>query len=924
MKKIFVFFALAATMLVACTKEQPDGTVVRTVLTIGSAETKTTVGDVENDGTNDFRRLFWADGDQVNANGVASLELENVPAGTTRTDFSFSGTVTAPYNVVYPASIYKDASTVSLLHNVGDQVIPMGGVSETTSFSLNPLTGILQLKIKQAASNPDTDHIVLIEVSTASTRMSGDFTINYSTGVITPAASPAGNDLAVQITGDWALSSSETSFFIPVPAGNYNFTVKVMDKKGHFMTKSTTTPKSFAQGVIQPLKAFEFVPSATDGIEIDTPEKLIAFAQAYNNGDFQDLDKDLVATVTANLSFDATTSAAFNATGGIGAGGSSDPMFNGVFDGGNHTISGLTATVPLFARVGKNGTVKNVKMGSSSSLTYSAAISANTYLGAIAGYCKGNITDCTNNAAVTCSSTTRSGGVIYLGGVVARQNGSGVISGCENTAAVTCSTLVGSSNVYVGGIAGSVERPGSADTANILNCTNRGAVYAGVDANDPAQAFKLYAGGVVGWIYSTPSSAKMTITGLENFGNITKTNNNAKANSVPILLGGIVAGVHGATLTAACGEVAFEECHVKNCTVQNGGFNNTLDYDKAHHTAGFVGVALGENAGDISCSSNCYVKNVNVITRRGIGGGFASMAQGATLDGCEVIASAVKGSLAQLPTGGGLVGLLQGNSTLTDCIVTLTKDSNYSLFGAADSNNGDVALGGLVGKTLGTNSISDCKVFVSLMYVGTTKTENHGWIVGNDGGTTTIEDCGWGGTYGNGTPTTTLSGDNYLNYTVGAGSPSMEGTNYYWDAGDAPAGITSVTIVISEYATSHSWVSGTDYPQTVEQGGITLQASNTGSNQNGAYTNPQWRFYQARGGGLTVSAPAGHSLVSATFTYAVQNTGILLAPDGTTQIASGTKYQFSGETSALFTLGNTAENVTNGQCRFTKFVIEYN
>ena len=437
MKKIFVLFALAATVLAACTREplNPDGPVVKTVLSIGSADTKTTLGPVENNS----RRLYWANGDQVNANGVASLELTGLTPGTvTKTDFSFTEDVTAPYSVVYPAAIYKDASTVSLLHNVGDQVIPMAGVSQTTAFALNPLTGILQLKIKQAATNPDTDHIVLIEVSTASTRMSGDFTINYSTGALTPAASPSGNDLAVQITGDWALSSSETSFFIPVPAGNYNFTVKVMDKKGHFMTKSTTTPKSFAQGVIQPLKAFEFVPSATDGIEIDTPEKLIAFAQAYNNRDYADLDKDLVATVTADLVFDATTSASFNATRGIGIAndGIGTNYFNGVFNGGNHTISGLAATVPMFVNTGSYGNVKDLTIDSSCSFNFTHASNAELQAGSMVGYHKGSLQNVDVAAPLSLVAVSEVTARTCVGGLVGRSR-EGLVQDCTYSGAIT-------------------------------------------------------------------------------------------------------------------------------------------------------------------------------------------------------------------------------------------------------------------------------------------------------------------------------------------------------------------------------------------------------------------------------------------------------------------------------------------------------
>lgn len=924
MKKTFVFLALAAVSLAACTREElnpeEQHPVVKTVLTVGTAQTKTTLGDAQ-DGQ---RQLYWANGDMINVNGVNSAELAGLTANTaTSADFSFVGSLETPYKALYPASIYKNATTVTLPHNAGNQVIPLGGVSESTPFSLSPLTSMLLIKIKQAASEPDTDNITLIEVSTESTRMSGEFTIDDNYTALTPAASPSGDDLKVQITGNWTLAAEATNFFIPVPAGEYSFTVKVMDSKGHYMTKSTTSAKEFTAGSIKPLKEFAFEPDQEGGLEIDSPEALIAFAKAYNRGDYAELGRDLVATVTADLTFDATTSAAFNATGGIGAGGSNDPLFNGVFDGGNHSINGLAATVPLFARVGQYGTVKNVVMGSSSSHTHSDAISANTYVASIAGYCKGNITGCTNNAPVTCSSTTRSAGVIYMGGIVARQNQSGTVSSCENNGAVTCSTLVGSDNVYVGGIMGTVERPGANDTALIEFCSNYGAIKCGVTVkDDPAQAYKLHMAGVVGWLYSTSSSAKMIISGLSNYGDVTKTQNSDKANGTWVLLGGIVAGIHGAGLGDASGKVEIKDSHVANCSIQNGNFNNNSGYDTATHTGGFVGLAKGGNKDDIVFNDNCEVRNVEVICYRAFAGGFASCVEGTTITDCNVLSSSVKGSLAQLRRGGGLVGYSRGNVTLKDCIVTLTKDSQYSLYGATDTNN-DVFIGGIVGATANTNAIDGCKAYIRLMYVGTHKAESgdsHGWILGNGATSTTIKNCGLGGTFGKNSASITLTDSNFSDYICGAGSTAdVKDSNFYWDGSDAPVGKT-VSITIQDYATSNGWTSGTQY-STISKGDLTLTASQSGTSKNGFYFNDvkDWRFYQARGGGLTVSVPEGRSLIRAKFIYDTTNTGVL--KEGSNQVLSGTTYALSG-TSAFFTVGNTG-TVTNGQVRITKIVIEY-
>ena len=108
MKKIF--FAIVSTLLVAgCAKENlveqmgpQDGV---TVLTAGTPSTKTVL---QND-----QKVLWTTGDKINVNGVESNALEIEEASATAT-FKIPGTHSNPYRAVFPASIYKDAQTVTL------------------------------------------------------------------------------------------------------------------------------------------------------------------------------------------------------------------------------------------------------------------------------------------------------------------------------------------------------------------------------------------------------------------------------------------------------------------------------------------------------------------------------------------------------------------------------------------------------------------------------------------------------------------------------------------------------------------------------------------------------------------------------------------------------------------------------------------
>ena len=113
--------------------------------------------------------------------------------------------------------------------------------------------------------------------------------------------------------------------------------------------------------------------------------------------------------------------------------------YTGTFDGGGHTIKGLTVTtndqfVGLFGSIGYAGTVKNVMMED-------VQITSNRssgFAGGVAGYSDGTIENCSVSGSVS--------GTVYVDGVVGAQwNGS--ITGCSSSATVK-------GTVYVGGVAG--------------------------------------------------------------------------------------------------------------------------------------------------------------------------------------------------------------------------------------------------------------------------------------------------------------------------------------------------------------------------------------------------------------------------------------------------------------------------------------
>ena len=114
--------------------------------------------------------------------------------------------------------------------------------------------------------------------------------------------------------------------------------------------------------------------------------------------------------------------------------------YSGTFDGGGHTITGLTFTTNdvyagLFGHLNSAGTVKNVVMEGvqiTSNQIYGGSI------GGVVGYSWGTIENCSVSGSVS--------GTVYVGGVVGVQIG-GSITGCSSSATVK-------GTVDVGGVAG--------------------------------------------------------------------------------------------------------------------------------------------------------------------------------------------------------------------------------------------------------------------------------------------------------------------------------------------------------------------------------------------------------------------------------------------------------------------------------------
>ena len=206
-----------------------------------------------------------------------------------------------------------------------------------------------------------------------------------------------------------------------------------------------------------------------------------------------------------------------------------DNSYTGTFDGGGHTITGLTITtkdqfVGLFGYLNRAGTVKNVVM-EGIQIT-SNHMFGNT--GGVAGFSWGTIENCSVSGSVS--------GTKCVGGVVGAQK-AGSITGCSSSATVK-------GTVDVGGVAG--EKWGS-----MTACYATGNVTLEIDSPK-----NLSGGGLVGF------NGGSSVLACYATGNVTSTG----SSTGNVHIGGFL-GDNYITVTA---------CYWKNNHEQGIGYNNKV------------------------------------------------------------------------------------------------------------------------------------------------------------------------------------------------------------------------------------------------------------------------------------------------------------------------------------------------------------
>ena len=646
-KTILAAFCLMGA--IACSNELEYQNDSRTVLTLElPGTTKTVLGEAQGG----VRPVLWCKGDKISVNGVVSDPLD-VEGDVLKADFVLSGQVSAPYEIIYPAGMVKDAETVTLpagqKYAAGDNIVsgsmPMAGYSTTESVMMKQVCGILGIRLKMGT---EANLIRYIEVTALGGEpVCGDFTVDYQNGTLSSEVKDA-NVIRMEVQKTLPAESAN-AFNVILPAGVYSagFQVKVVDENARAMVRSIKGNRELEAGKLMLMPELTFVPNGEEkGVEIATPEDWNSFATAYNAGEYPDSQ---IATITADLDFLSVGADKF-VTLGLRDGAKQSPdgkakkYFAGTLNGNGKRILNLKTDVPFIQAIGTGALVKDVIIDASCEFGVWYGTKSIEF-GPLVGYCSdGKITNCSSSATVTLSqcNSLANNNDLYVGGLVGRNRAAEIIGCTSSTSIVADATYVvdaaSKSNLYIGGFTGYCSNPDGV----LEKCTNTGNISVA------STALNIYVGGICA------KASAGTITGCSNSGAIT------------------------ASTVSADGDL----CQ----SIYLGGLFSIVDANKEQS----IEITGCSNSGDITSASDVKQQTIG-----GIAGRLSTYNvkfTGNTTSGNMTTKAALQSLFC-----GGVFGRVTASQTLTFSGEPFTGTINI---GTTESNNSaQLYCGGLIGQT---------------------------------------------------------------------------------------------------------------------------------------------------------------------------------------------------------------------------------
>ena len=475
-------------------------------------------------------------------------------------------------------SVVVGGETITLANG---NVKPVGSAANGDAYleNLTVTAGSSALALTPGFSNPVFAYTAQVDNETAS---------------VSVTAQPSNSAASVSINGQVAYAGNSYTVDVALAVGENPISIVV------------TAPDDTTQTYTVTVTRNEAVPQH---LTISTAEELMDFASKINNGTYVvDATADMVVELTADIDMIGYD--------WVPIGNEGIYYFTGVFDGNDHTISGLTLDTQSGLYLGlfgatANTTIQDVHVKGTIHNTISVQNRAIGGIVGLAQYCE--ITGCTTEFTVTCETGATLG--LFVGGIVGEADYCH-IENCESN-----TTLSGKAYGYWGGIAGAV-----VDT-ELINCVNRG------NSTITEASGYLYMGGIAG----TVQSGGM-ISQCRNLGNL----------SLPLatqpslyMVGGI------------CGQLMGGE--ISDCT------NYGAVSAKANSVGGIVGEVTTSSQNKISSTVKSCLNYGEVSSSHTTSntGGIAASVSDYKENGVELAACVSLGSV----TGGSKVHAITGYAT---------------------------------------------------------------------------------------------------------------------------------------------------------------------------------------------------------------------------------------------------------------------
>ena len=470
MKRFPVYMSLLLQVLFLCSCEENlalPQVKQQTYLEVSLPQTHTRT--MLSEGDSDSYSMLWNEGDRITVNGILSDPLEAGKAGETSAVFAFRDSLTAPYEVRVGEWLASDVARVSsmqVLHGAEGTVrVPMYGCADKNeTVRLKHVAAIVRVPLLDDGSHRVISHICLR--SSASNPVSGSVLIPSGKEETRIELIDRQNVICHTPGSECRLSVVQERFLdIPVLPGTCTngLDATIVASDGQTMHIHLLSGVKVTAGSVYQCPRTVFEPHESASLVISDAASLASFRNRVESGE---------NTLSAVLVSDVVVES--------GCWDTPLNLFQGTFDGGGHTVSGLKC--PMFNEL--RGVVRNLRLDSQievqlpaqADTMWTAILAQRLSAGGGNNAHIGSVSNCSVSGYLKVVNTSTAKENCNVGGIVGYMV-RGKVVGCENLAEISVTARESTRRLNVGGIIGRAYSGGAVLT--IDSCVSKGSVSVG-------------------------------------------------------------------------------------------------------------------------------------------------------------------------------------------------------------------------------------------------------------------------------------------------------------------------------------------------------------------------------------------------------------------------------------------------------------